>query len=1104
MHLHIGHTFFGAGNIGDDLVLAGFLKGVAQALPALKLTCATSFDIASQRRRFPQIEWSVYTAASRRSLIAACDAWVGLGGPLLQAADDSWLLADQALQIEACRRAGKPVFFAGCGVDYREDARRSEIQLLLNQIRWIWTRDTLSTTALQRMGFDRVTTAADFAHLVLRQRATTRLVRRGTGFICNFERETDYSVELLADLIEAAASDSQTVSWLVQEIRALPGSELDIHDRLPSRTRRLLDLRQPDYGAAGAIELIDSWREADRLFSSRFHGAIVGAWAGSRVVVFERHQKLRGLAGDLNLVSLSSMPERDGLMRAFDRATPVAQSLLDLAADRAQNACAGLLKAAAESGPALVPSNGLIREWRTIGTGLMPLIESHAIDGITRVDAAQLGVGLKRGEIFVVRGCLQAIGALEPLRGMILDTLEEVAGHNARIKAEARGLSRLHEFVPIDALMQMNPLMKQRARALAPDIVANLAAMLPGLGPDVHFEDTPNVRIFVPHDVSSINAAALAAYAKRRGGGELTLHPPHQDSRHFHPIGAINVWCAIDHVVEANGMSVFPMFYGHHLPFIRSDGGIRPDQYLGPPVAMDLAPGDVWIFETIHMHGSTINQTDQTRFVISFRLTGNAPHYRDKPWYSYIRPQDCRSGSPPANPIDYRQPPPDRGPVTIDTSRAIPGLVASSQLANGEITIPGALVPEGQIRPVSDRLCIARIAGKPVAFARRCPHEGADLAGGAIRNSRIMCVWHGLRMSAVDGSSGCRSVAALELFRSDEQDGVITISSPPEAIEHSLAPIDPFAEAVEHFNRAADRYHAALRGYGEARGQWGLTALGHARTSAVHALLGLPGGVIRTRLRESVGRLVQAVLTSGSRTVPRSTEEDTTFAECWRRFGQNRHEDSDFSYGLALLILSRSGFELLGLQPLARELGWTEPLWLQCLLETLPVSSLIANSDLPAEMLPPPMMEIKDRIASLHENERNELFRAARVNQAGLYRSQDGAGWSSLQEQVRTLTARLGEANADRELSHQHIHTLNGHLKEANADRELSHQHIHTLSGHLREANADRELSHQQIQNLADHLKAANAAREAIQRSRVFRIMVGIAGTIRRVLPRRI
>ena len=115
---------------------------------------------------------------------------------------------------------------------------------------------------------------------------------------------------------------------------------------------------------------------------------------------------------------------------------------------------------------------------------------------------------------------------------MILDTVEEIAGPAARAKLIAEGLSRLHDCVPIDALMQMNPLMKQRARRLAAGVVADLSGPLLGLGPDVHFEDTPNVRIFIPHDVSTQHAAALEAHVRQRGAaGKLTLHPPHQDSR---------------------------------------------------------------------------------------------------------------------------------------------------------------------------------------------------------------------------------------------------------------------------------------------------------------------------------------------------------------------------------------------------------------------------------------------------------------------------------------------------------------------------------------------------------------------------------------------
>jgi polysaccharide pyruvyl transferase WcaK-like protein len=165
MHVHIGHTFFGAGNFGDDLVIGGFLKGIADSIPELKITCATPFDRDAQARRFPQIEWLTYDPASRRMLIAACDVWLGLGGTIFHKLDDSWLLADQVLQLEDCRCYGKPAFFLCCSVDHRIDAHRPEIRAILDTASWIWTRDSLSTAALKTMGFDRVADSDDLARV---------------------------------------------------------------------------------------------------------------------------------------------------------------------------------------------------------------------------------------------------------------------------------------------------------------------------------------------------------------------------------------------------------------------------------------------------------------------------------------------------------------------------------------------------------------------------------------------------------------------------------------------------------------------------------------------------------------------------------------------------------------------------------------------------------------------------------------------------------------------------------------------------------------------------------------------------------------------------
>lgn len=966
MHIHIGHMFFGAGNFGDDLMLEGFLGALGDAGADLRLTCATPYDIAAQRRRFPRIEWHPFLPASQGALIAACDVWLGLGGSMLQPLDDHWLLAGQLAQLEECRRRDKPAFFLGVSVDWRADAGNPSIRRLLDGTDWIWTREALSGDALQRMGFARATIGADLSHVALQALPRPEDEAGGTGFVCNFERPEHYSLDALAALI-AASSERDDTAWLVQEVRPLPGSELDLHARLPPAARACAALRRPDYQAASMAGLLQSWGRPARIFSSRFHGAIVGAWFGSRVAVFERQQKLRGIAQELDLSSFAVLPDAERLLGALDGAVPVARSTLDAAADRARRACREFLNAAAAARRKRRPAapSGADRRVgvdRPMTNLSPPRIERHDLTGITPVGPERLGPGLRQGENFVVRGCLQAIGALAPLRAMILDTVEEIAGPLARRKAETLGLNRLHDFVTIEHLMAMNPMMKQRARRLAAGIVADLAALLPGLGPDVHFEDTPNVRIFIPHDVGVEHAAALQAYTKRRGsGGELTLHPPHQDSRHFHPIGAINVWCAIDRVLEANGMSVFPEFYGQHLPCTEADGGVLPGQYLGPPVTMALDPGDAWIFETVQLHGSTINQTDDTRFVISFRVTPEAPRYRSRPWYNYVRPADCTAEGPPPKFIDYSKGPPERGPTTLDTGPLMPGPIPADFLSDGRIVVSSSMVLEGRIRPVNEDICVTRVEGRPVAFYRGCPHEGADLAGASIRAGQIVCPWHGLRMSALDGRSGCRSLPALDLVTCAEQNGAV-ILDPDTAYQMAAVAVDPHAAAIVHFVAAAERFRTHYAEGGTALDTARLDQLRQLRDTAVYALLGLPGFVVKTRLEAPVSALFQDIAASQVQTLGRTAEEQAAFAECCRRLGTAWPADAVYVYGLAALALAWHAHELVPLRPLAQELGWTEPLWLERLLAAPAAFLAPGQADDFADSLLPLMEQVLDRL----------------------------------------------------------------------------------------------------------------------------------------------
>jgi nitrite reductase/ring-hydroxylating ferredoxin subunit len=405
-------------------------------------------------------------------------------------------------------------------------------------------------------------------------------------------------------------------------------------------------------------------------------------------------------------------------------------------------------------------------------------IERLTLDGVEKVPAEAVSPGLKRGEIFVARHCLQAAGVFDKLYAMILESIEEVAGAQARAAAQTQGLRRLHEIITVPQLLALNPVITKRVRGMAAEVTTAVAEKQLGLGPDVYFEDGPNVRIFCPQDFTVENRAAFEGFRKTVGAGRLTTHGPHQDDRHFHPIGSINIWCAFDRVEVGNGMTVYPDFYGHMLPCITVDGNIQTNQVLGRPITTAMDAGDAWIFETLQVHGSTINQTPDTRFVISFRVVCGTPEFRSKTWYSYVRPSDCSAEGPPDVAIDYSELP-SRGPTTVDTSGHLPETVVSVAREDGALDINGGMVPEGEIRPVNASLCVARVEGNPVAFLRGCPHEGADLAGGSVCEGRIVCPWHGLHMNIDDGRSGCRTVGPLKLVPCTEAEGVITIPPMP-------------------------------------------------------------------------------------------------------------------------------------------------------------------------------------------------------------------------------------------------------------------------------------------------------------------------------------
>lgn len=328
LRVHLGHHFFGAGNLGDDLMLGGFLE--AAAGQDATFTCCIPHDPASQRLRFPRVEWLSYDEATRAGAIARCDVWLGLGDTPFQLAVGRWFLDHLHGEAAACRQHRKPMFYLGVGVNEREVIDEPGLRVLLGQAEKIWTRDAESAAILREIaGEGKVSVGADLAHLALATLAFEAPAPGTVGLLLNFENPAQYSTGQIAALLEAFPGDE--ISWLVQEARALPGSERTLHAQLPHAPAE----RAADYaGAKTLADLLAPWGVPERLFTSRYHGALVGAWMGSRTAVFARSAKVTAGARQLGLPIVDCLSE-------FTRTAPAAapRTLLAALAELARGAC---------------------------------------------------------------------------------------------------------------------------------------------------------------------------------------------------------------------------------------------------------------------------------------------------------------------------------------------------------------------------------------------------------------------------------------------------------------------------------------------------------------------------------------------------------------------------------------------------------------------------------------------------------------------------------------------------------------------------------------------------------------------------------------------
>ena len=371
------------------------------------------------------------------------------------------------------------------------------------------------------------------------------------------------------------------------------------------------------------------------------------------------------------------------------------------------------------------------------------------------------------GEVVMVRGGFHKAGLLEPILEMSLQAVADVIGPDAAAAVASQGWEKIHEIVPAHDIPRLTDEIYARVNARAPQ---DLAVLVPAIFSDVrtfYFETSPNVRFHVPFDTTKGDRALFNDFTRKHGEGKLTAHGPHRDSWLDCPDNGVNIWIAIGRVRRGNGLTVYRNEYEGHQRYTGM-GNIARDERLTQPLTFDLEPGDFILFHTDQLHGSALNYTDETRFVISYRITFDRPHFPNGHYHSY-----CHSGLA-------------GGPLRA--AATLPALMQPSYLRSfGErvvrklrptkqkrIDLAPAIAGDpremriGEIRPTDEKTCMARLGEDEfVSFSRRCPHQGADLAMGYVADGRIVCPWHNVPFDPATGRSPCQTLRPLAIKTAD-------------------------------------------------------------------------------------------------------------------------------------------------------------------------------------------------------------------------------------------------------------------------------------------------------------------------------------------------
>lgn len=91
-------------------------------------------------------------------------------------------------------------------------------------------------------------------------------------------------------------------------------------------------------------------------------------------------------------------------------------------------------------------------------------------------------------------------------------------------------------------------------------------------------------------------------------------------------------------------------------------------------------------------------------------------------------------------------------------------------------------IPDGKARQITvadKEIAVFRIGDEYFAIGNECPHYGASLCDGYVREATVMCPWHGWQFDLRTGKGLTVSGCDVESFTVKVEDGTVKLVMAP-------------------------------------------------------------------------------------------------------------------------------------------------------------------------------------------------------------------------------------------------------------------------------------------------------------------------------------